>query len=157
MTYYVGGEKNPNKNDKPQPEPTVEDSPMMKAAKAFLKDERIDKAGYPSKKSDEYQALLKLTTDAIGSSKSDTLKVDSALGVAMGKLYKSTNIVLPVSGKYYKIYGQNAAGKKIYLGFSKGAITLTDESSAASFESEVKGKAIAFKTNDGKYLQVLNN
>lgn len=157
LTYYVGGEKNPNKNDKPQPEPTVEDSPMMKAAKAFLKDERIDKAGYPSKKSDEYQALLKLTTDAIGSSKSDTLKVDSALGVAMGKLYKSTNIVLPVSGKYYKIYGQNAAGKKIYLGFSKGAITLTDESSAASFESEVKGKAIAFKTNDGKYLQVLNS
>ncbi len=158
LTYYVGGEKNPNKDDQPQPEPTVSDTPTMKAAKSLLADQRIGKAGYPSKESEEYQALLKLTTDPIGTTQTDTLNVDAELIVAMGKLYQSHNIVLPESGKYYKIFGQNSAGKKAYLCYSDGSVEVTqDASSAAAFEVELKDEAIAFKTKDGKYLQVLNS
>lgn len=157
LTYYVGGEKNPNKDDKPQPE-TATDTPTMKAAKALLADQRMGKAGYPSKQSEEYLALLKLSTDPIGTSQADTLKVDADLTVAMGKLYKTHDIVLPESGKYYKIFGQNSAGKKAYLCYSDGSVKVTqDATSAAAFQVESKDNGIAFKTADGKYLQVLNS
>lgn len=157
LTYYVGGEKNPNKDDKPQPE-TPTDTPTMKAAKALLADQHMGKAGYPSKESEEYLALLKLSTDPIGTSQADTLKVDADLTVAMGKLYKTHDIVLPESGKYYKIFGQNSAGKKAYLCYSDGSVKVTqDATSAAAFQVESKDNGIAFKTADGKYLQVLNS
>lgn len=158
LTYFVGGEKKPNSGDKPQPDPIVQDTPTMKAAKTLLDDQRMGKAGYPSKESEVYKALLKLTTEPIGTTQADTLKVDAELTVAMGRLYKSSDIVLPESGKYYKIFGQNSAGKKAYLGYADGSVKVTqDATSAAAFEVELKDKAIAFKTQDGKYLQVLNS
>ncbi len=158
LTYYVGGEKNPNKDDKPQPEPIVQDTPTMKAAKTLLADQRMGKAGYPSKESEEYKAILKLTTDPIGTTQADTLKVDADLTVAMGRLYKTHDIVLPEPGKYYKIFGQNTAGKKAYLCYSDGSVKVTqDAKSAAAFEVESKDNGIAFKTSDGKYLQVLSS
>lgn len=155
LTYYVGGEKNPNKGDNPQP--PVEDTPTMKAAKALVADERMDKAGYPSKKSSEYTALQNLTTSEIGTTEEDKLQRDNKLKEAMENLYKSTHIALPEEGKYYRIFGQNASGKKIYLAYSDGSVSLTDQaSSAASFGVEAKENAIALTTADGKYLQVLN-
>lgn len=158
LTYYVGGEKNPNKDDKPLPPATATDSPTMKAAKSLLNDQRIGKAGYPSKESEEYKALSELTTKPIGATQADTLKVDAELIVAMGRLYKSRNLVLPESGKFYKIIGQNSIGEKAYLCYSNGSIEVTKEATSASaFEVELKDKAIAFKTPDGKYLQVLNS
>lgn len=158
LTYYVGGEKNPNKDDKPQPEPIVQDTPTMKAAKSLLADQRMGKAGYPSKESEEYKALLKLTTDPIGTTQADTLKVDADLTVALGRLYKTHDVVLPESGKYYKIFGQNTAGKKAYLCYADGSVKVTqDATSATAFEVESKDNGIALKTSDGKYLQVLNS
>lgn len=77
----------------------------------------------------------------------------------MANFYKETNVTLPEDGKYYKIYGVNSEGKKLYLAYDGSAVSLKEaESSAYSFKAEAKtGNKVAFSTLDGKYLHVLMN
>lgn len=121
----------------------------MKAAKALL---AVEGVGYPATDSEARKALSDLVN-------AETTPSDDNLKVAMANFYKETNITLPEDGKYYKIYGVNSEGKKLYLAYDGSAVSLKEaESSAYSFKAEAKtGNKVAFSTLDGKYLHVLMN
>lgn len=123
------------------------DSETMKAAKALLKKTGV---GYPSATSAARIAL----SDSINAKKTPA---DSTLLKLMGNFYKETDIELPTTDKYYKIYGVNAKGDKLYLTYDGSAAKLSSsESNAYAFKAELKGKGkVAFSTVDGKYLHLL--
>ncbi len=125
------------------------DTETMKAAKALL---AVEGVGYPATDSEARKALSDLVN-------AETTPSDDNLKVAMANFYKETNITLPEDGKYYKIYGVNSEGKKLYLAYDGSAVSLKEaESSAYSFKAEAKtGNKVAFSTLDGKYLHVLMN
>lgn len=125
------------------------DTETMKAAKSLL---AITGVGYPSTDSEARKALANLVN-------AETTPSDDDLKVAMANFYKETNVTLPEDGKYYKIYGVNSEGKKLYLAYDGSAVSLNEaESSAYSFKAEAKtGNKVAFSTLDGKYLHVLMN
>lgn len=125
------------------------DTETMKAAKALL---AVEGVGYPATDSEARKALSDLVN-------AETTPSDDNLKVAMANFYKETNITLPEDGKYYKIYGVNSEGKKLYLAYDGSAVSLKEaESSAYSFKAKAKtGNKVAFSTLDGKYLHVLMN
>lgn len=125
------------------------DTETMKAAKSLL---AISGVGYPAADSKARKALSELVN-------AETTPSDDDLKTAMANFYKETNVTLPEDGKYYKIYGVNSEGKKLYLAYDGSAVSLKEtESSAYSFKAEAKtGNKVAFSTLDGKYLHVLMN
>lgn len=125
------------------------DTETMKAAKSLL---AITGVGYPSTDSEARKALANLVN-------AETTPSDDDLKVAMANFYKETNVTLPEDGKYYKIYGVNSEGKKLYLAYDGSAVKLsTSANDAYAFKAEAKGGSKeAFSTLDGKYLHVLMN
>ncbi|MGI6224384.1 MAG: Ig-like domain-containing protein [Prevotella sp.] len=124
------------------------DTETMIAAKELLKTNGV---GYPATGSESRKALEELTT-------SEEVPTDEELSTAMTNFYKESNVTLPEDGKYYKIYGINADGKKLYLSYNGSAVTLSSQADDAySFKAEDKSGKIAFSTLDGKYLHVLMN
>lgn len=125
------------------------DTETMKAAKALLKKTGV---GYPSATSAARVAL----SDSINAKKTPA---DSTLLKLMDNFYKESDVELPATDKYYKIYGVNAKGDKLYLTYDGSAVKLSSsEGNAYSFKAEAKGKGkVAFSTLDGKYLHVLMN
>lgn len=125
------------------------DTETMKAAKVLLKKTGV---GYPSAMSAARVAL----SDSINAKKTPA---DSTLLKLMDNFYKETDVELPTADKYYKIYGVNAKGDKLYLTYDGSAVKLSSsEGNAYSFKAEAKGKGkVAFSTLDGKYLHVLMN
>lgn len=125
------------------------DTETMKDAKALL---AITGVGYPTTDSEARKALSDLVN-------AETTPSDDDLKVAMANFYKETNVTLPEDGKYYKIYGVNSEGKKLYLAYDGSAVKLsTSANDAYAFKAEAKGGSKeAFSTLDGKYLHVLMN
>lgn len=123
------------------------DTETMKAAKSLL---AITGVGYPSTDSEARKALANLVN-------AETTPSDDDLKVAMANFYKETNVTLPEDGKYYKIYGVNSEGKKLYLTYDGTAVKLSSsQADAYSFKAESKGDGkVAFSTLDGKYLHLL--
>ncbi len=123
------------------------DSETMTKAKALLAKEGV---GYPSKDSEARKALSDLVN-------AETTPSDDDLTAAMTNFYKETNVTLPEDGKYYKIYGVNEKGAKLYLTYDGSAVNIsTSEANAYSFKAEVKDEGkVAFSTLDGKYLHLL--
>lgn len=119
-------------------------SDKMKAARELLKNVGV---GYPTKDSEGYKAL----SDAVTAKASDEL-----LDVALAKYYAETNVVMPTSGKYYKVAGVNTKEGKFYLCYKNGAVTLsTDTTNVAHFLATTTGNTVTLATADGKYLHVL--
>lgn len=126
----------------PEPPAPVE-TETMKAAKALLQNTGV---GYPAADSDARMALAELTADIN--------TPDENLTAAMDEFYKEENIELPVTGKYYTVAGVNAVGKKLYMTYAAGAISLTEEAAkATAFEAYAEGR-MTFKTSDGKFIYV---
>lgn len=125
------------------------DTETMKDAKALL---AITGVGYPATDSEARKALANLVN-------AETTPSDDDLKVAMANFYKETNVTLPEDGKYYKIYGVNSEGKKLYLAYDGSSVKLsTSANDAYAFKAEAKGGSKeAFSTLDGKYLHVLMN
>ena len=125
------------------------DTETMKAAKSLL---AITGVGYPAADSEARKALSDLVN-------AETTPSDDNLKTAMANFYKETNVTLPKDGKYYKIYGVNSEGKKLYLAYDGSAVKLsTSATDAYAFKAEAKGSnKVAFSTLDGKYLHVLMN
>lgn len=125
------------------------DTETMKAAKALL---AITGVGYPTTDSEARKALSDLVN-------AETTPSDDDLKTAMANFYKEANVTLPEDGKYYKIYGVNSEGKKLYLAYDGSAVKLsTSANDAYAFKAEAKGGSKeAFSTLDGKYLHVLMN
>lgn len=125
------------------------DTETMKAAKSLL---TITGVGYPAADSEARKALTNLVN-------AETTPSDDDLKVAMANFYKETNVTLPEDGKYYKIYGVNSEGKKLYLAYDGSAVNLSASATDAyAFKAEAKGSnKVAFSTLDGKYLHVLMN
>ncbi len=125
------------------------DTETMKDAKALL---AITGVGYPATDSEARKALSDLVN-------AETTPSDDDLKVAMANFYKEANVTLPEDGKYYKIYGVNSEGKKLYLAYDGSAVKLsTSANDAYAFKAEAKGDSKeAFSTLDGKYLHVLMN
>lgn len=127
----------------------VPDTETMKNAKALL---AIEGVGYPATDSEARKVLAGLVN-------AETTPSDDELKTAMANFYKETNVTLPKDGKYYKIYGVNSEGKKLYLAYDGSAVKLsTSATDAYAFKAEAKGSnKVAFSTLDGKYLHVLMN
>lgn len=123
------------------------DSETMKAAKALLAKEGV---GYPTKDSEARKALADLVN-------AETTPSDDDLKTAMTNFYKESNVELPATDKYYKIYGVNEKGAKLYLTYDGTAVNISSsEADAYSFKAEAKGEGkVAFSTLDGKYLHLL--
>ena len=123
------------------------DSETMKAAKALL---AIEGVGYPATDSEARKVLSDLVN-------AETTPSDDELKTAMANFYKETNVTLPEDGKYYKIYGVNEKGAKLYLTYDGTAVKLSSsQTDAYSFKAESKGDGkVAFSTLDGKYLHLL--
>lgn len=123
------------------------DSETMKAAKSLL---AITGVGYPATDSEARKALSDLVN-------AETTPSDDDLKTAMANFYKETNVTLPEDGKYYKIYGVNEKGAKLYLTYDGTAVKLSSsQTDAYSFKAESKGDGkVAFSTLDGKYLHLL--
>lgn len=134
-----------------------EDSEIMTIAKNLVNDKHLGLVGYPSTDGDSYKTLQELTTQTY-ETPDDSIKLDESLKNAIQKLYTDENIILPTTGKYYKIYGVNNGDVKAYLHYNakNEAVTLTySDNEATAFEAEDYDEGIAFKTIDGKYLHVL--
>ena len=123
------------------------DTETMKAAKALLMKTGV---GYPLATSASRKAL----EDAV---EADEVPTDEQLKTLMEAFYSETNVELPSTDKYYKIYGINGNGDKLYLSYDGTAVSLTSNSSSAyPFKAEKKGDGkVAFSTLDGKYLHLL--
>lgn len=123
------------------------DSETMKQAKALLAKAGV---GYPTTDSEARKALVGLVN-------AETTPSDDDLKTAMANFYKETNVELPATEKYYKIYGVNDEGKKLYLTYDGSAVKISSsEADAYSFKAEAKGEGkVAFSTVDGKYLHLL--
>ena len=123
------------------------DTETMKAAKELLKKTGV---GYPLATSTSREAL----ENAVNA---DDVPTDEQLKTLMAAFYSETNVELPSTDKYYKIYGINDNGDKLYLSYDGTSVSLTSNLSGAySFKAEQKvdGK-VAFSTLDGKYLHLL--
>ena len=103
--------------------------------------------GYPSSTSAERTALAALL--GIGTT--------AEFNAAIDAYYASTDIEKPVTGNYYRVAAQNNVGTLIYLSYTDGAITLTnDVSQAAAFKATANGDGtVTLATLDGKYLHNL--
>ena len=125
------------------------DTPTMKAARALLEQTGV---GYPSVESDTYKALQTLVN-------ATEIPSDETLQVAIDALYNETDVTLPSVDKWYKIYGVNSNGKRIYLTFNedKSQVILGNSLSyATAFQvASVSEGKVVFKTKDGRFLHVL--
>lgn len=129
--------------------PEPEDSETMKAAKALLEKTGV---GYPAVSSDAYKALYDLVNQ-------EDTPDDDALTEKMNALYAVSDVVLPETGKYYKIAGVNSDGEKLYLAYDGTAVSLSSNASdAATFAvTQNADKTVTLKTTDNKYMYVLSD
>lgn len=104
--------------------------------------------GYPAANSASRVALKALF--------SNEEATDAAYEAAMQAFIEETDIELPATDVYYSIAAISSTGRKAYLKYADGAVTLTgDATEAASFKATANADGTTtFATTDGKYLHL---
>lgn len=145
---FVDGEGMQNKELKYTFQVKVPENPFLEKARNLLEFAGL---GYPTANSAARDGLKTLVDEES--------KDEEKLKAAIDAFYAETDIELPSDGKYYIISGVNENGDAVYLTYGNGKVTLTaDKTWATHFAVETKvNNTFAFKTADGKYLQVLVN
>ncbi len=108
--------------------------------------------GYPATDSEARVALQNLIESIEEGQVTNNLIKD-----AIDAFYSETNIEQPQSAKYYVVSAVSPNGNELYLRYSNGAITLTNDSiDATHFLAQVnEDKTLTLICPDGKYLQQL--
>ena len=119
--------------------------------------------GYPKEDAEERTTLQSLLDKAVKNQEG----ADDEINAAINAYIATDNIEFPTTDKYYTIANVSLNGKKHYLAYSEGKVTLTaDAAEAYSFlsvaeenatiaEKEKVTSKMYFKTLDGMYLHTL--
>ena len=136
---HSGGGDNPDNPSTPSAE-------MLAKVKKYLDMKGV---GYPASDAPERIALLNKYTTKSAS--------DDVFGAMLNSYLSSSNIERPATGKYYTIAAQSSNGKKVYLTYADGDVTVTADAAKASVFKATTTSAgkTSFATADGLYLTAL--